>query len=197
MGELGSHMSDQVDVVIQVSYKVVRNVMSGAAGVSDELAFGHFVFDMGTGQVDGQQDETVAQDVNGIGAEAKLADQPGVACAEAVAEFGDEGLQIFSPLLRGVDVSEKVPQRVGEELVTEIMKRHQLVQDVSPLIQVNPKHLPVEPSGVKNELGQLCGVVHQNAFRQEVTNALLWVSVKCQTAFIELEVKSLVGETLG
>lgn len=42
----------------------------------------------------------------------------------------------------------------------------------SPLIQVNPQHLPVEPSGVEDELGQLCRVIHQDSFRHEVADAL-------------------------
>lgn len=64
--------------------------------------------------------------------EAEIPDQPGVAGTKPVAELGNERLQIFPSLLWGVDVSEKVPQSVGKELVTEIMERHQLVQDVSP-----------------------------------------------------------------
>lgn len=158
-------MSDQVNVVIEVSHEVIGDVMSCSPCVSDELPLGHFVFDVRAGQVDGQQDETVAQHVHGVRTEAEIPDQPGVAGTKPVAELGNERLQIFPSLLWGVDVSEKVPQSVGKELVTEIMERHQLVQDVSPLVQVNPQHLPVEPSGVEDELSQLCSVIHQNTFR--------------------------------
>lgn len=49
-----------------------------------------------------------------------------------MAEFGDECLQILSPLLGSVDVSEEVAQRVGEELVAEVMESHQLIQDIAP-----------------------------------------------------------------
>lgn len=58
------------------------------------------------------------------GAEAQLSDQAGVTGAEPVAELGDEGLQILSSLLWGVDVSEEIPQGIGEELVTEVMEGH-------------------------------------------------------------------------
>lgn len=64
--------------------------------------------------------------------EAQLAHQPGVAGAEPVAELGDERLQVLAPLLRRVDVPEEVPQGVGQELVTEVVEGHQLVQDVPP-----------------------------------------------------------------
>jgi hypothetical protein len=48
-----------------------------------------------------------------------------------VGELGDERLQIFAPLLWGVDVSEEVPQCVGQELVTEVVQRDQLIQHIS------------------------------------------------------------------
>lgn len=165
MDLLGCHVTDQVNIVVKVSHKVVRNVVGGSASVSDELPLGHLVFDVRAGQVDGQQDETVAEDVDGIRTKAEVPDQPRVTRTEPVTEFGDERLQVLASLLRGVDVSEEVPQSVRKELVTEIMKRHQLIQDVPPLIQVDPQHLPVEPSGVEDKLGQLRGVIHQNAFR--------------------------------
>lgn len=47
-----------------------------------------------------------------------------------MAELCDEGLQILSSLLGGVDVSEEVPQSVGEELVAEVVEGHQLIQDI-------------------------------------------------------------------
>lgn len=49
-----------------------------------------------------------------------------------MAELGDERFQILPPLLGGVDVAEKLPQSIREELVAEVMERHQLVQDVPP-----------------------------------------------------------------
>lgn len=66
------------------------------------------------------------------GTEAQLAHQPGVAGAEPVAELGDERLQVLAPLLRRVDVPEEIPQGIGQELVTEVVEGHQLVQDVPP-----------------------------------------------------------------
>lgn len=177
-------MADQVYVVVEVAHEVVRHIMRCSASVPDKLPLRHFVFDVWAGQVDGQQDETVAQHVHGVWTEAQLSDQPGVAGTEPVAELGDQCFQVFSSLLWCVDVSEEVPQGIGQELVTEIMEGHQLIQDVPPLIQVNPQHLPVEPPGVEDELGQLGRMIHEYAFRHEVTNALLWVSVECQASFI-------------
>ena len=65
-------------------------------------------------------------------AEAQVPDQARVAGAEALGELGDEGLQVLSSLLGCVYVSEELSQRVGEELVTEVMELHQLIQHVSP-----------------------------------------------------------------
>lgn len=59
-------MANQVYVVIEMADKVVRDVVCGSASVPDELPLGHLVFDVRTGEIDGQQDQTVAQDVHGV-----------------------------------------------------------------------------------------------------------------------------------
>ena len=63
---------------------------------------------------------------------AKVLNKTRVAGTKPVAELGNEGFQILSSFLRRMNVSEKISQSVGEELVTEVMKGHQLVQDVPP-----------------------------------------------------------------
>lgn len=40
--------------------------MCCSASVPDKLPLGHFVFDMGAGQVNGKQDQTVAQHIHSI-----------------------------------------------------------------------------------------------------------------------------------
>lgn len=40
--------------------------MCCSASVPDKLPLGHFVFDMGAGQVNGEQDQTVAQHIHSI-----------------------------------------------------------------------------------------------------------------------------------
>lgn len=64
--ELRSHVANQVYVVVEVAHKVVRDVVRRPAGVPDELPLGHLVLDVRAAQVDGQQDQTVAQDVHGV-----------------------------------------------------------------------------------------------------------------------------------
>lgn len=59
-------MANQVNVVIEVADKVIRDVVCCSASVPDKLPLGHFVFDVGAGQVDGQQDQTVAQHIHRI-----------------------------------------------------------------------------------------------------------------------------------
>lgn len=59
-------MTNQVYVVIEVAHKVVRDVVRRSASVPDELSLGHFVFDVGAGQVNGEQDQTVAQHIHRI-----------------------------------------------------------------------------------------------------------------------------------
>lgn len=153
-------MANQVYVVIQVANKVIRDIMGCSASVPDKLPLGHFVFDVRAGQVNGQQDQTVAQHIHRIWTEAQVSDKSRVASTKSVAELGDECFQILSSLLRCMDVSEEIPQSIGEELITEVMEGHQLVQNIPPLIQVNPQHFPVEPSGVEDELSQLSGMIH-------------------------------------
>lgn len=59
-------MADQIDVVVQVAHKVLADVLGGAARVADELALGHLVLHVWAAEVDGEQDERVAQHVHGI-----------------------------------------------------------------------------------------------------------------------------------
>lgn len=59
-------MADEINVVVEVTHKVLADVLGGAARVPDELPLGHFVFHVRAGQIDGQQDEGVAQHVHGI-----------------------------------------------------------------------------------------------------------------------------------
>lgn len=72
--QLCSHVADQIYVVVEVAYEVVWDIMCRSASVSDELPLGHFVFDMGTGQVDWQQDQTVAQHIHSICRETRVND---------------------------------------------------------------------------------------------------------------------------
>lgn len=64
--ELRSHVANQVYVVVEVAHKVVRDVVRRPASVPDELPLGHLVFDVRAAQVDGEQDQTVAQDVHSV-----------------------------------------------------------------------------------------------------------------------------------
>lgn len=63
---LGSHMADQIDVVIQMTHKVLADVLCSAPCVTDELALGHLVLHVWAAQVNGEQDERVAQHVHSI-----------------------------------------------------------------------------------------------------------------------------------
>lgn len=67
-------MANQVYVVIQVANKVIRDIMGCSASVPDKLPLGHFVFDVRAGQVNGQQDQTVAQHIHRICRETTLDD---------------------------------------------------------------------------------------------------------------------------
>jgi len=51
---LWRHVANQVNIVIQVSSKLVIDAGDGATCVPDELPLRHFVFDVRTGEVDGQ-----------------------------------------------------------------------------------------------------------------------------------------------
>lgn len=59
--------------------------------------------------------------------QAKVSHQRGVAGTEAVRELGYECLQVLATLLGGVDVPEEISQRVGQELVAEVVQCHQLI----------------------------------------------------------------------
>lgn len=65
-GASRGHVANQVDVVVQVAHKVVGDVVRRPAGVADELPLGHLVLDVRAAEVDGQQDEAVAQHVDGV-----------------------------------------------------------------------------------------------------------------------------------
>lgn len=57
-------MADQIDVVIEVAYKVFADVLSCPSCVSDKFSFGHLVLYVRAGEVDGEKDEGVAQNVH-------------------------------------------------------------------------------------------------------------------------------------
>lgn len=65
-GGLRRHVANQVNVVVEVAHEVVGDVVRRPARVPDELPLGHFVFHVRAGEVDGQQDQTVAQHVHGV-----------------------------------------------------------------------------------------------------------------------------------
>lgn len=65
-GASRGHVANQVDVVVEVAHKVVGDVVRRPAGVADELPLGHLVLDVWAAEVDGQQDEAVAQHVDGV-----------------------------------------------------------------------------------------------------------------------------------
>lgn len=70
--ELRSHVTNQVYVVVEVAHEVIRDIMCCSASVPDKLPLGHFVFDVGAGQVNGQQDQTVAQHIHRICGEMRV-----------------------------------------------------------------------------------------------------------------------------
>lgn len=68
--ELRSHVSDQVDIIVEMANKVFRDIMCCSAGVPDKLPLRHFILHMRTGEVYGQQNQTVAQHIHSICREA-------------------------------------------------------------------------------------------------------------------------------
>ena len=56
----------QIDIVVQMAGEVRAQVWQSVSRVANELALGHFVLDGGTGQVDGEEDEREAEDVDGV-----------------------------------------------------------------------------------------------------------------------------------
>ena len=60
------HVTNKIDVVIEMSSKVLVDVSGCASRVADELAFGHLVFDVRTRKVDGEEDEGEADDVDRV-----------------------------------------------------------------------------------------------------------------------------------
>ena len=64
-------MANKVYIIIEMAYEVIWNIMCCSASVPDKLPLWPFIFDMWAGEVDGQQDQTVAQDVYSICGEIK------------------------------------------------------------------------------------------------------------------------------
>ena len=59
-------MADQVDIVIEVSGKLVVDVSDSAARIPDEFSLRHFVFDVRTCEVDRQHYQRETDDVDGV-----------------------------------------------------------------------------------------------------------------------------------
>ena len=60
------HVTNKVDVVIEMSSKVLVDVSGCASRVAYKLALGHLVFDVRTRKVDGEKDEGKADDVDRV-----------------------------------------------------------------------------------------------------------------------------------
>ena len=59
-------MATKVNVVIHVAESLVSNTSGCVTEVPDEFPLGHFVLDVGTGEVHAQQDEGVADHIQTI-----------------------------------------------------------------------------------------------------------------------------------
>lgn len=59
-------MADQIDVVIEVAYEILTDVLSCPPGVSDKFSLGHLVLHVRTGEINGEKDEGVAQNIHCI-----------------------------------------------------------------------------------------------------------------------------------
>lgn len=65
-------------------------------------------------------------------AKAKLSHQIGVTRAESVRELRYESLQVLPTLLGSVNVSEELSQCIWQELISEVVQRHKVIQNISP-----------------------------------------------------------------
>ena len=59
-------MAAKVNVVVHVAQSLITNTGSRVTEVPDKLPLGHFVLDVGTGEVHAQQDERVADHIQTI-----------------------------------------------------------------------------------------------------------------------------------
>jgi len=105
--------------------EVGAEVGQGVARVANELALGHFVLDVGTGEVEGEEEEREAEDVHGVRVERQLR----VAGAEAARELLEEERQIGGAL-RGHsrDLGEEAAKGGGQELVLVVVQLDHILQ---------------------------------------------------------------------
>ena len=59
-------MADKVDVVIKVPYKIFTNILSSTTGISNKFSFRHFILHMRASEVNGKQNQRVAQDIDRV-----------------------------------------------------------------------------------------------------------------------------------
>lgn len=81
-------MADQIDVVIEVAYEVLTDVLSCPPGVSDKFSLGHLVLHVRTGEINGKKDEGVAQNIHCIRTKTHVLHHSGVAGTKAMGELG-------------------------------------------------------------------------------------------------------------
>lgn len=65
-------------------------------------------------------------------AKAKLSHQIRVTSTESVREFCYESLKVLPTLLRSMNVSEELSQCIWQELISEVVQRHKVIQNISP-----------------------------------------------------------------
>lgn len=65
-------------------------------------------------------------------AKAKLPHQIRITSTESVRELCDESFKVLPTLLRSVNVSEELSQCIWQELISEVVQRHKVIQNISP-----------------------------------------------------------------
>lgn len=65
-------------------------------------------------------------------AKAKLSHQIRVTSTESVRELCYESLKVLPTLLRSMNVSEELSQCIWQELISEVVQRHKVIQNISP-----------------------------------------------------------------
>ncbi|RUS85543.1 hypothetical protein EGW08_006686, partial [Elysia chlorotica] len=128
---LRGHVARQVYVVVHMSGQIPAELRHGAARVLDELPLGHLVLDVWAAQVHRQHDEGEAEHKHRVWC--KHANENkwlGVACAEPFREVLDHDGEGGPSLLRRRHFFEKLAQSVRQELVLEVLKLDQTLEDI-------------------------------------------------------------------
>lgn len=162
--------------------EVRTQVGQSVSRVANELALGHFVLDGWTGQVDGEENEREAENVDGVLAQLQLR----VARAEALGELLEQHGQVGVAFFGRLDLGEESAQGGWQELVLVVVQNDDVLEDRWLFFEELLFLFGVQLLGRVDEFGNLEWIVVHEILFDQVLHSLLPIGVERQGRLVQV-----------